>query len=435
VSSPTLERGRFGERYGRSVVLALRERARRGFAWLRALRRLPKDGYLGLDYFHATGLDAVYPMYPDNRIRVFHEGSSAFRSIERSIREATTSVFFEVYIFAPDACGKRVLELLVDARRRGIRVCLLIDAVGSFETSDAFFEPLRAAGGRVERFNPIFGWRRRRRRSRMGQRDHRKILVIDGRVAYLGGMNVDDKTSGDHTCDPNAWRDTHARAVGPVVPAIRDLFFEHFEWETGERLEPDAAAAGDDGAATLKGDAQARIVGGEPGTRIGPIRRAYTYALRRASRRAYLTTAYFVPPRSFLRGLKRAARRGVDVRLIVPGKTDYAFVQRAGQSFYSQLLRAGVRLFEWSRSPLHAKTAIVDDVWGVIGSANLDVRSFELNYEADLHVVGPRVGFLLTAIFLRDLEACTEIRLEEWEKRGLWRKLTEKFCALFRGFL
>lgn len=417
----------------RKVFARLRAGARIPIRFLRRRRRRRHRGRSDshLDYFAATGLDALYPLYPGNRIRLFREGSSAFRSIERAIRGARESVLFEVYIFAADESGERILSLLVDAARRGARVILLVDAVGSLETGDAFFAPLVEAGGRVEWFNPIFGWRRKRWNP--NQRDHRKILVVDGRIAFLGGMNVDDATSANHAVDSDAWRDTHARVTGPVVGAIRDLFADHFEWVAGERLAEDPAAEA--GAIPPAGDSSARVVGGEPGTRLGPIRRAYGFALRRARKSVYLTTAYFVPPRSFLRRLKRAARRGVDVRVLVPGRTDYVFVQRAGQSFYSQLLRSGVRLYEWSRSPLHAKTAVVDGVWGVVGSANLDVRSFELNYEADLHVSGPRVGFLLTATFMKDIAASDEIRLAEWEKRSLWRKITEKFCALFRRFL
>ena len=154
-----------------------------------------------------------------------------------------------------------------------------------------------------------------------------------------------------------------------------------------------------------------------------------------ARERVWITNAYFAPSIAAVRALCRAARRGVDVRLLLPGRTDHLFVKRAGQSFYAQLLRAGVRIYEWTRSPLHAKTAVVDDVWGVVGSANLDVRSFEINYEADLHVAGPRVGFLLTAAFLKDVRAAEEITLEAWERRGVWARLVEKFCALFRRFL
>lgn len=427
----------FSRAWRRRILARLRAGARLPIRWLLRRRRRrrggsrePGEAHLDLDYFAATGLDALYPLYPGNRIRVFREGSGAFRSMERAIRAARESVFFEVYIFAADACGERILGLLAEAARRGARVILLVDAVGSLETGDAFFEPLREAGGRVEWFNPIFGWHRKRWNP--SQRDHRKILVVDGRVAYVGGMNVDNATSANHETDPAAWRDTHARVSGPVVGEIRDLFSGHFEWVTGEKLREEAEEAA---PAAPAGDSAARVVGGEPGTRIGPIRRAYGFALRRARRSAYFTTAYFVPPRSFLRSLKRAARRGVDVRLLVPGRTDHVFVMRAGQSFYAQLLRAGVRIYEWTRSPLHAKSAVVDGVWGVVGSSNLDVRSFEINYEADLHVAGPRVGFFLTAIFMKDIAAAAEIRAGEWEKRGAWRKVTEKFCALFRRFL
>ncbi len=419
----------------RGILSRLGTGARRGILGLgrRAERRAAADTPLYLDYFHATGLDALHPLTAGNRVRLFSSGTRAFRAMEGAIFRARTTIDYEVYIFAADDCGERILSLLVAARRRGVDVHLLVDAVGSLETPDEFFDPLVSLGGRVERFNPIFGWHRKRWHP--NERDHRKILVIDGRVAFVGGMNVDARNAGDHETDPEAWRDTQARVEGPVVSAIQDLFVDHFEWETGERLDRPESGDLDAEDEPLPGTSRARVVGGEPGTKIGPIRRAYVFALRRAARRAFFTTSYFVPPRSFLRALKRAARRGVDVRLLLPGRTDHRFVMRAGQSFYAQLLRAGVRIFEWTRSPLHAKTAVVDDAWSVVGSANLDVRSFEINYEADLHCLGGRVGPMMTALFLRDAASAREILLPDWERRSLLRRLVEKFCALFRRFL
>jgi cardiolipin synthase len=354
-----------------------------------------------------------------------------FEAIGRARRE----VRLQTYIIEDDDTGRRLADLLVERRRDGVRVSLLYDAIGGIRTPEAYFERLREAGVAVCQSNPVNPLAGRG--VSLNNRDHRKILVVDGRTAYTGGVNISDVyASGSASARRRAergagWRDTHIEIRGPAASELRRLFADSWaRQDCPPQSEPAALAA-----PAREGDRVLRVLASAPGDAANPIRDELLAAMARAERSILVTMAYFVPDPTTLEVLEAAARRGVDVQLVLPGFSDFWVVHAAGRSHYDRLLAAGVRIHERRDALLHAKTAVIDGVWSTVGSANMDWRSFLHNDEVNVVVVGEGFGREMTRLFEQDVAQSVPVTAADREARGIGERARERLARLLEYWL
>ena len=392
-----------------------------------------------------TGTKAIF----GNRVWLFNNGQEAFPQMLAAIENAKKRISMEVYIIRMDEVGKRFIKALAEAARRGVRVRFLYDAFGSRTIYPGDLMPLRVAGVEVRVFNPIMNWTL----LRVNNRDHRKILVVDGRIAFLGGLNLAKDYDGDGI---NGWRDTAIMVEGPAALAAEQVFEE--SWLQGGIgfMGKDLPLAGlyhlkraidemlmqlPDRTETFyqmnlpdaNRGARVRIVFSSPNQLTSPVLEMYLLAINSAQRLICITNGYFIPPLILRRALIDAAKRGVRVRLILQGPTDVPTARAIILGYYGTLLKNGVEIYEWTRSVLHAKTMVVDGVWVTVGSTNLDFRGFFLNYEANVAVVDPEFAAAMERQFEKDLEYCRRVTLEEWKNRPLKQKVMEVLLKPFAG--
>jgi cardiolipin synthase len=327
-------------------------------------------------------------------LTVLVNGVATYAAIEEAIRAARHHVHLEYYIFEADQSGTRLRDLLIERARQGIEVRLLVDAVGSGKASDRFFRPLRDAGGKVARFNRVTLARLRPRL--LNFRTHRKIVVGDGAVGFTGGINITD-TQNEAVLGARAFRDTHLRLVGAAVRWLQLVFLEDWHYATGHA--PMEAIYFPD---PPRGARCVQIVASGPDHDWEAIRNMYFAAIASAEERVLVTTPYFVPDEPILAALVTAALRGVDVRVMVPRRSDSWLVTIAGRSYFDDLIRAGVHVYEYLPGMLHAKTLVVDRDFAAIGTANMDNRSFRLNFEVSAIAHDEAVATRLAEIFEED---------------------------------
>jgi cardiolipin synthase len=364
-----------------------------------------------------------------NQLELFVEGESATLSMLAAIDGARHEVLLESYIFVDDDTGRRFACALRAAAARGVRVCVLADAVGSFSTAGGFWQDLREAGVEAHLFHRLFPelwWH--------PFRDHRKILVVDRQVAFTGGMNIADEYSAftlrKKRLPPGTMRDTHARLTGPSVWDLVPVFAESWERAGGKTL----LASGSPPRGS--GGARVLVLDSRPGRGHQETSSALAALVAAARESVWLTNAYFAPGHSAVAILGYAARRrGLDVRLLLPGKTDVAIVRHAGHGWYSRLLRKGVRIFEYQRTLLHAKTMVVDGYASLVGSTNLDFRSFRFNAECNLVVLDAGVGAAMRGAFETDLADSEEIRLPSWKRRGNLHRFLDRTAGMLTPVL
>jgi cardiolipin synthase len=371
-----------------------------------------------------------------NQVRLLRNGVAAFPEMLSAIARAEQQILLEMYWFGSDQIGRRFARALTAAAQRGVEVAVMFDAVGSVGASDEMFAELERAGVQVIEYNPIAPWKRRFRWLRLTRRDHRKILVVDGHVGFTGGINIadywlplDDGGAG--------WRDDMVRIDGPAVAGLRDCFARVWRRLSGRELRLIGFPVLPTGAFTsTPGSEQAvRVLGQHYFRTRHEISRAYLYYLRAAEKRVFIANSYFVPDGRVLRALGRAARRGVDVRIIVPGQSDVDIVRHASRAIWGRLLRAGVRIFEWDESVLHSKTAVIDHSWSTIGTFNFDYFSLRLNLEVNVSVLDSRFAATLEASFLDDFTRCREVLLADFRFRPLGQRILEFIAYRLRKFL
>lgn len=384
-----------------------------------------------------------------NSARLLVDGPQTFAAMRAAIAEARVRVLLESYIFEDDGLAAEMGELLATKAGQGVGVAVLYDAVGSFGTSQAFFDNLRARGVSVCAFNPVNPVRRPGYWG-INHRDHRKILVADDRVGFTGGINVSQVYAsgssgsgsgggsgigsagrGDPAEGGRGWRDTQIELRGPVAPALARAFEDHWHSQgCRDRLPPaGGATAGNAGTTTVQ------LLLSDPDDPSNPIYGSVLRAIDAARRSVHLTMAYFAPGPDMAAALCAAARRGVQVVLILPSRSDFGLILAAGRSYYAQLLGCGVRIHELQDALLHAKTAVIDGVWSTVGSSNLDWRSFVVNSEVNVVVLGEDFASVLERQFERDLAASQAIDAEAWSRRGLGRRLTETIGRLAERLL
>ncbi len=378
------------------------------------------------------------PLVAGNRVALLVDGPQTMRAIRGAIENAKHHVHLETYIFADDEIGRGLRELLIRRRQEGIEVRVIYDAIGSVTTPDAFFEPMRAAGVEVLPFRPLnptrtVPWK-------INNRDHRKIVVVDGRIAFTGGINISSAYASSSSSRPGpeagreeAWRDTHVQIEGPVAAQFQTLFLQTWE-RAGGRIDGGSAhyfpPLGPMGAELVA------AVATEGGDRSeATIYGTYAAAIGHTSRRLWMTQAYFAPDAGLRHALIAASARGVDVRIIVPGFTDSGLIFHASRKDYDELLAGGVRIYEQRYALLHAKTMVIDTALSMVGSANFDMRSFLHNNEVNAVVVGSEFAQKMESLFERDLRDTRELKLESWRKRPWLERFKEFASGLFSYWL
>ncbi|HEY5948183.1 MAG TPA: cardiolipin synthase [Kofleriaceae bacterium] len=375
----------------------------------------------------AMGLGEAPPLRADE-LTVFLDGASNYEAILAAVAAATHHVHLEYYIWEPDTIGTKLRDLLIERAKAGIKVRMVVDGTGSNKLSKRFLEPLHAAGVEVAKFNPVRLLRLRLRRPDF--RTHRKIVVCDGRVAFTGGMNITDAHSSAY--GPNYWRDTHLRITGAAVWPLQRLFLEDWYFATDVLCPVDAdtfPAPSDDGKHLVQ------IVGSGPDSDAFAIHKVLFTAINQSTDRCWLTTPYFVPDEALLTALITAGLRDVDVRLLVPKKGDSRLVDMAARSYFPELLAAGVRVYEYESRFIHAKTLVCDDDVAVIGTANLDNRSFRLNFEVAAVIYSGAVNFTLAEAFTTDLDGSRELQRGDYDKQPLARRLGQSTARLISPLL
>ena len=376
------------------------------------------------------------PLVVGNKVDLLVDGPTTYKAMYAAIENAKDHVNLETYILDDDEVGRHFAELLIRKQRSGVQVNLIYDSVGALNTPKAFFEALQASGVNVLEFNPLNpllirkGWQ-------VNQRDHRKLLITDGQVAFVGGINISSVYSSGSfrkrqaTRDRLPWRDTHVRMAGPVVTEFQKLFLETWKQQKGAPLSPRAYFPEPDPS----GDEVVRAIGSSPEEPYSQIYVTLLSAINSAETQISLTNAYFVPDAQLLAALKEAVQRGVDVRLLLPDRTDSTLVFHASRSYYEELLGGGVKIYERQGALLHAKTALIDGVWSTIGSTNLDWRSFLHNQEINAVILGQDFGAQMQRMFEKDLASSKRVTLDEWRKRSLGAHFKEQAARIWARWL
>ena len=391
------------------------------------------------------------PLTTGNKVTLLEDGARTYAAMLEAIRGARRHIHMETYIFEADSVGQEFAAALAERARAGVKVRLIYDAIGSMHTPKEFFADLAQSGVEVAAFNPVNPSAVLTAGVLVNNRDHRKLTVVDGRVAFLGGINISgvygelssDKGSrgssaagssgGNEPFEKRPWRDTQARIEGPVVTDLQRAFLRQWAKVKKEDLTADRdyfpAIAG-------YGNQLVRAVASSPTEQAASaLYVALISAIDSAQSEVEITNAYFVPHDELLRALEDAARRGVDVRLMLPSRTDSWLALHAAHSYYEDLLEAGVKIYERQERLLHSKTAIVDGVWTTVGSSNLDWRSLVSNDEINVVVLGPEFAAQMKSVFATDLADSHEITVAAWRARPPTDRLKEAAASLWARLL
>jgi cardiolipin synthase len=379
------------------------------------------------------------PLVAGNRTALLRDGPQTFAAMFAAMHGARHHLNLEYYIFEDVANGgEHIGDLLIAKRAEGVRVNVIYDSVGSLGTPQAFFDRLRKAGINLVEFNPVNPFQARNGYA-LNERDHRKMLVADGTTAIVGGVNISTayehhpfgKLVGSDGKPTDYWRDTDLKIQGPTVAELQQLFLQHWREQKGPRLDQ----AGFFPKVPAMGHEVLHIIGSTHGEAIPHYYATLLSAIRNAQKRILVTTAYFVPTEEEVEDLTGAARRGVDVRLLLPGKSDSQLALAVGQSHYGDLLEAGVKIYETPNEVLHSKTIAIDGVWSSVGSSNFDHRSALFNDEVDAVVLGADTARQLEAIFRDDLKKAKAVDREAWKHRPFSRRLDETYSRIWQNLL
>jgi cardiolipin synthase len=355
-----------------------------------------------------------------NRVRILESGNDTFQKILDSVSAARNIICAEFYIFRDDDTGREFAEKLKEKSRQGVRVYILYDHFGSFRTSRAFWSGMEKAGIKLRASHP-FIWTSPRR---YVYRNHKKLLLIDGEKAFTGGFNIADESHGFRRKQAKVWRDTGIFLKGPIAAALLDIFMESWAiWKGLPFTFKPKSVPVPEGVPVIP-------IFARSGRARRRMRRLLFYNINSAQKSIDMTTAYFMPGRRILKALEQAARRGVILRLLLPGKTDVPSIHYAGRAFYRRLLKAGVAIYTYQGPVLHAKTAVFDGCWSIIGSTNLDFQSLRRNEESNVGILNNDFGARLTGVFHNDLALSKKIEADTWTHRPFYQRLLEKMFSL-----
>lgn len=358
-----------------------------------------------------------------NQVTLVWKDRESFQSIFEAVKDATELICLQFYIFRNDETGMELADILKSKANEGVTVCIIYDHFGSLCTPEAFWQELRQAGVHIRASRP-FAWAAP---FHYIHRDHRKLIIIDSVTAFTGGLNIANEYRGySRLRKRKGWRDTGIFLRGPIVRRLLDEFNKSWEIWKGD---PIALRPG--------------VMPPQQGIPVLPIfassargrrkmRKILYYSINSAQKSIYLTTAYFTPSRRMVHILEAAVSRGVDVKLLLPGVSDVSAAHFAGRAFFARLLRAGIEIYTYNGVILHAKTSVFDEVWSIIGSANLDFRSLRRNDEGNVGIMDSSFGRQMAQIFYDDITRSEKITPEQWHKRPLHEKMREYFFAFFR---
>ncbi len=369
---------------------------------------------------------AIYTQ--DNEVELYFNGEEKFKALLDSLKNAKEYIHLEYYIVRDDNIGSKIVEIMTEKARNGLEVKLLYDGMGGRGLSKDFFDPLIEAGGEVACFFPPFAGYLN---PRINYRNHRKLCIIDGKEGYLGGFNIGDEYLG-LSKKFGFWRDTHCKIKGSAVASLQWLFLLDWRFaakdETGykEKYFPNIESSGDKGI---------QIVSSGPDSKWTNVKDGYFKMIMNANERLYIQTPYFIPDDSILEGLRVAGLSGIDVRVIIPSKPDHPFVYWASLSYIGELQQAGVKFYTYEKGFIHSKIIIMDDIVSTVGTANLDIRSFKLNFEVNAFIYDREVNREMTKAFMDDLKVCKEITIEDYKKRSFIVKFKESVSRLLSPIL
>jgi cardiolipin synthase A/B len=368
------------------------------------------------------------PLSIGNSVTLLEDGDAAYPAMLEAIRSARHHVHLEVYIFEESKVGHDFLDALVERAKAGVQVRVIYDSFGCKGTSREFFELLKKGGVQLHEYSPVEPVNLLLKGPMINQRDHRKLLVVDGRVAFIGGINISDVYSpvssprgSEASFHERPWRDTQIQLEGPVVNELQKTFIALWEKERKERLADPAYLPKQPHVGPLV----VRAIEHSGEMQMNPLYVTLLSAIASAEKEIHITMAYFVPDRELLAALKDAVKRGVDVKLILPSRTDGWVVFHAGRSFYDELLAAGVKIYERKNRLLHSKYAVIDGVWSTLGSSNLDWRSLLHNLELNAVILGPEFGRRIQGLFQKDLAMSEQVTLDRWRHRPLKDRVRE----------
>jgi cardiolipin synthase A/B len=364
------------------------------------------------------------PIHRANNVEIYTDGDAVFGAILNAIEAAKHEILLETYILKDDQLGHTLVEQLGNATARGVTVRVLADAFGSWMTSRRFWKRMREMGIEARLFHPFWKhiWDH-------FIRDHRKILVVDRSVSFIGGMNVGNEYGSSRHAKPGLWRDTHARVAGSTAWELSTVFREGWTRAGGFRFDiPPFQPVDADGARTL-------LLDSRPGRGYSETASVLAAIVGGCRKRIWITNSYFAPRRVAVDLLGQAARRGVDVRLLLPGISDVPLVRHAGHGHFGDLLASGVRVFEYQPAILHAKTLVADDYVTVIGSSNLDFRSFHFNAECNVLILDGQIAQRMVRAFEVDLAKSREIRPGLWKKRSLFHRVGDSLARCLSPLL
>lgn len=366
------------------------------------------------------------PFLPGHQVELLVDGGPYFRALVEQIEAARSTIYVETYILKNDRTGRRVTTALRRRAKEGLDVALIYDGFGSLGLDVDLLRELSNDGVKLFEYRPI----QELEQVPWAARNHRKQCVFDGRVGLIGGMNVSDDYAAPED-GGNGWRDTAVLVRGPAVAQLEGMFRTLWQARASEPLFPPPREPPN----VVPGGEEVRFVGTYSRSERSEIRNSYQRAFLNAKRSIRITNAYFNPDRGIHRALRRAARRGVEVELILGGETDVRFVLHVSRGLYASLLKAGVRIYEWNERVLHAKTAVIDGEWSTVGSANLNHRMVWHDLEVNAIIRGPVTAQALEAQFERDRERSHPISLEAWSKRPLRARALEWSAGLFRRLI
>jgi cardiolipin synthase A/B len=371
------------------------------------------------DFLYTLQSTCQAALHHGNRITIYTNGAEFYPAMLDAIRSATRSVNMECYIFQPGRIADQFIDVLADRARKGLNVTIVVDAIGSFSLWGRPVRRLRRAGCRIQSYQRLRWYSL----ARINNRTHRELLVIDGRVAFAGGAGIADWWAFPRGRRP-AWRDTMAKFEGPIVAALQGVAAENWleccgEILTGPEYFPNLDRAGDTTAFAIRSS---------PADRATASRVTFQLLMEGADRHIHIVTPYFLPDRALRRALIAIAQRGVAISVIVPGhRTDQRWVRLASRRMWGTLLEAGIRIYEYRATMIHAKVLVVDGLWSVLGTTNIDNRSFEHNDEINVGLCDESVASRLLADYERDLQASDEMTLERWRRRPLWEQIAGPF--------
>jgi cardiolipin synthase len=364
---------------------------------------------------------SAFPISHGNRVALYHDTADALEALLTAIGQAERHVHLEFFSIHNDATGARLLDLLIDKARKGVEVRVLFDAVGSVHLGRATVRRLREAGVKAHAFFPL---NRLRSLVQVNMRNHRKLVLTDGRIGFTGGMNIGDAYLGKGPL--GYWRDTFLRVEGPAVASLQRIFAEDWDFTADEALTGPAYFPDPEPS----GDAVVQVAGSGPDQDINCIREIYFMAMLSARQRLWMASPYFVPDAGLLDALRMARYRGVDVRLLTISRPDHYSSFYAGRYYFRELLDMGVKVYQYQKGMMHSKLMMVDGAWAMVGSANLDIRSLRLDFEAGCALFTPALVADLEAAFQRDLGEAVALDEKTFAERSIATRLLENACRL-----